>query len=422
MKLSCARESRCLMRMVLLLVAVLLPGTMMLAQTTTTLAVSPSTGPLAPNTVVTLTATVVTGSTPIHPGLVTFCDATAPHCVGLAVIGTAQLTSVGTAVLRFIPGSGSHSYNAVFAGTTTHATSTSPAESVTVSPSGPFPTATSIASSGVAGNYTLTATVVGIGILSLGPTGSVSFVDSTNGNSVLGTEALEPATLTQSFPNAPESPFSVGSQPQSVVVGDFNGDGIADLAVANSNSNTGSIFLGTGTGSFTQPTGSPHTVGQSPFAVAVGDFNGDGHADLAVANEGSNTVTILLGDGSGHFTTTGTPVAVGENPFDLAGGDFNGDVIADLAVANESTNTVTILLGDGSGHFTTTGTPVAVGDNPNAVAVGDFNGDGHADLAVANEGSNTVTILLGTGNGHFTPEPPIAVGNHPRLVAVGDFN
>jgi hypothetical protein len=415
---------RCL-RMVFLLVAALLPGTMMLAQTTTTtLTISPSSGPLAPNTVVTLTATVVAGSTHVHPGLVTFCDATATHCAGLAVIGTAQLTTAGTAVLRFIPGSGSHSYQAVFAGTTTHTTSTSPAEAVTVSPSGPLTTVTGISSSGSAGNYTLTATVVGIGILGLGPTGSVSFLDTTNGHSVLGTADLQYATPTQSFPNAPGSPFSVGSQPQSVVVGDFNGDGIADLAVANSNSNTVSIFLGTGTGAFTQATGSPHTVGQNPFALAVGDFNGDGHVDLAVANEGDGTVSILLGDGSGHFTTTGTPVAVGDNPFGLAVGDFNSDGFADLAVANESSNTVTILLGDGSGHFAPVpgSQQVAVGDNPNGVSVGDFNGDGHADLAVANEGSNTVTILLGTGTGHFTAEPPIAVGNHPRLVAVGDFN
>src|ERR1700733_8895933 len=211
-----AMATRCL-RMVLVLTVALLPETMMLAQaTTTTLAVLPSTGPLAPNTVVTLTATVVAGSTPVHPGLVTFCDASAAHCTGLAVLGTAQLTTAGTAILRFIPGSGSHSYQAVFAGTTTPTTSTSPAEAVTVSPLGPLSTATGIASSGIAGNYTLTATVVGIGILGLGPTGSVSFLDTTNGNSSLGTADLQSATPTQSFPNAPGSPFSVGSQPQSV--------------------------------------------------------------------------------------------------------------------------------------------------------------------------------------------------------------
>src|SRR5579871_6207722 len=116
MKIFCSGGSlHRLTRMVLLLVVGLLSGTRMLAQTTTTLAVSPSTGSLTPHTVVTLTATVVAGATPVHPGLVTFCDATAPHCVGLAVVGTAQLTTAGTAVLRFIPGSGSHSYHAVFA-------------------------------------------------------------------------------------------------------------------------------------------------------------------------------------------------------------------------------------------------------------------------------------------------------------------
>src|ERR1700733_6293933 len=120
MKLFCFCGSRCQMWMVLLLVSVVLSGTMMRAQTatTTTLELTPANSPVASQTLVTLTATVATGITAVSPGLVTFCDATATNCTGLAVVGTAQLTSAGTAVLRLIPGSGSHSYHAVFAGTT----------------------------------------------------------------------------------------------------------------------------------------------------------------------------------------------------------------------------------------------------------------------------------------------------------------
>src|SRR5579871_3090466 len=207
MKLFCSCGLRWLMWMVLLLVAVVLPGKMMRAQTatTTTLALTPASSPVAAQTLVTLTATVAAANTAVSPGLVTFCDATATNCTGLAVLGTAQLTSEGTAVLRLIPGSGSHSYHAIFAGTTTYTTSTSMPQSVTVLAPSSFPTTTSIASSGSADNYTLTATVVGIGNDTVGPTGNVDFIDTTDLNRSLGTATLGAATLAQNFANAPGS-------------------------------------------------------------------------------------------------------------------------------------------------------------------------------------------------------------------------
>ena len=397
--------------------------------TATTLAVSPSNmpgSPLAPQTVVTLTATAMTAvTTPVSPGLVTFCDATAPHCTGLAVLGTAQLTSAGTALLRFIPGSGSHSYIAVFAGATGNTTSTSAPQSVTVSPPTTSPTTTAITSSGSAGNYTLTATVVGTGSATAGPTGSVSFVDTTNGNSVLGTATLGTATLARGFANGPGSPITVGNLPVDAAVGDFNGDGIPDLAVANSEDNTVTILLGNGSGGFVPAAGSPVTVGGGPYGVVVGDFNGDGIADLAVANTNDNTVSILLGNGSGGFSAPGAAVAVGTHPFLVAVGDFNGDGIADLAVTNFTSNNVSILLGDGHGGFSQApGSPVTVGGGAYGVAVGDFNADGIADLAVTNQRDGNVSILLGNGGGGFTPATgsPVAVDTFPVSVAIGDFN
>ncbi len=425
MKLFCSCGLRRPMRMGLLLVAVALPGTMMRAQTatTTTLAVSPSSSPGSPlpsQTVVTLTATVATGSTAVSPGLVTFCDATATNCTGLAVLGTAQLTSDGTAVLRLIPGSGSHSYHAVFAGTTTYTTSTSMPQSVTVLPPSSFPTTSSIASSGSADNYTLTATIVGIGNSAAGPTGNVDFIDTTDLNRSLGIATLGAATLAQNFANATGSPFAVGINPNNAYVGDFNGDGIPDLVAPNPGSNNASILLGDGKGGFTS--GSPVVVGSTPLGVAVGDFNSDGITDLAVANFDPNTVSILLGNGDGTFReATGSPVAVGTNPDYVAVGDFNNDGIADVAVTNSGANTVSILLGDGSGRFTEVQPRVAVGSVPRGVVVGDFNGDGIADLEVANQGSNTVSILLGNGDGTFDTSQ-VAVGTNPFGVAVGDFN
>ena len=228
------------------------------------------------------------------------------------------------------------------------------------------------------------------------------------------------------FTAASGSPLTVGTGPTAIATGDFNGDGNADLAVANSNDNTVSILLGDGSGGFTAASGSPLTVGTGPTAIATGDFNGDGNADLAVANSNDNTVSILLGDGSGGFTAaSGSPLTVGTGPTAIATGDFNGDGNADLAVANSNDNTVSILLGDGSGGFTAaSGSPLTVGTGPTAIATGDFNGDGNADLAVANSNDNTVSILLGDGSGGFTAASgsPLTVGTGPTAIATGDFN
>src|SRR5207253_530444 len=141
--------------------------------------------------------------------------------------------------------------------------------------------------------------------------------------------------------------------------------------------------------------GNAHSVSSS----VVGDFNGDGKQDLAVINY-PNSLSILLGDGAGGFTTTN--YAIGSYAVSIAVGDFNGDGKQDLAVANYGTgsdpNTVSILLGDGAGGFRAR-TNFPVGSSPASVAVGDFNNDGKQDLAVANTGSNNVSILLGNGDG-----------------------
>src|SRR5208337_2169058 len=123
---------------------------------------------------------------------------------------------------------------------------------------------------------------------------------------------------------------------------------------------------------------SPAT-GEAPTFVAVGDFNGDGNLDLAVANGTDDTLSILLGDGTGNFTLNSSP-ATGPNPSWVAVGDFNNDGVLDLAVANAGTvssrgSTVTVMLGKGDGTFpvATTSSISSGGISPVAVAVGDFN-------------------------------------------------
>ncbi len=224
----------------------------------------------------------------------------------------------------------------------------------------------------------------------------------------------------------PRSDFATGSGPVSVVTADFDGDGRLDLAVVNTTDNTVSILLGNGDGTFR-----PHVdykTGMQPVAVAVGDFNGDGHPDLVVANKGvvtsvgSDNVSILLNDGKGAFPTH-TEFAAGTQPVAVAVGDFNADGHPDLVVANVGSDNVSILLNDGKGAFPTH-TEFAAGTQPMAVAVGDFNADGHPDLAVANQNSNNVSILLGntSNDGTFQPHVDYATGNKPVAVVIGDFN
>jgi FG-GAP-like repeat len=180
-----------------------------------------------------------------------------------------------------------------------------------------------------------------------------------------------------------------------IAAGDFNGDGKLDLAVT-SEANTVTILLGNGDGTFSQAHGSPISVGNFPAAIAVCDFNGDGKLDLAVANLQDDTVTILLGKGDGTFTpSSGSPISVGSEPGAIAIGDFTGNGKPGLAVANSGSNNVTILSGNGDGTFTPApGSPVSTGAAPSLLAAGDFNGSGRLGLAVGNTGDHTISILV----------------------------
>jgi hypothetical protein len=210
--------------------------------------------------------------------------------------------------------------------------------------------------------------------------------------------------------------YDVGSLPDSVTVGDVNGDGKLDLAVANRGSNTVSILLGNGDGTFRAAVN--YSV-NNPQSLAIGDFDRDGRLDLAVAKGSSNGVSILLGNGDGTFQTAMNYNA-GINTSSLAIGDFNKDGNLDLAAANAASNTVSILLGNGDGTF-----QAAVNysvNNPQSVVVGDFSGDGKLDLAVSNAASNTVSILPGNGDGTFQAAMNFSVGSNPLSLAADDFN
>ncbi|MEG4073763.1 DUF4347 domain-containing protein, partial [Microcoleus sp. Pol14C2] len=205
----------------------------------------------------------------------------------------------------------------------------------------------------------------------------------------------------------------------SVAVADFNKDGNSDLVTANNLTNNVSLLLGNGDGTF--GTATYFGVGSSPYTVAVGDFNGDGNSDLATANQSSNNVSILPGNGNGTFGAA-TNLSVGSNPYFVLVNDFNKDGKSDFATANFGSSSVSIVLQNADRTFAPA-TNFTVGNSPNYIALGDFNGDNNPDLATSNEGgSNNVSILLGTGTGSFSAATNFGVGTQPLAIASGDFN
>lgn len=372
--------------------------------------------------VVTLTAAVNAGPTAIAVGQVSFCDAAAALCTDVHLFGTAQLTKAGTAVLKFRPGIGNRSYKAIFSGTSSFAASTSGTATLLVT--GPAPTVTSIASSGSSGKYQLSATVVGVG--SVTPSGTVSFLDTSNSNTVLGTALLGNGVSGLNFVNSWTGPAGQTGLATNPLVADLNGDGNLDLIESGSSS----IFVLLGNGDGTFSTSALNSGGQA--ALAVGDFNGDGILDLLVTSGSlqSDTVTVWLGNGDGTFTPTGTNVSIGpagSNPWSGTVGDFNGDGILDAAILVDAPGgtgySLTVLLGNGDGTFTPASTSTAFPNSSHSFAVGDFNGDGILDLAAPNTVSNSVSIFLGNGDGTFSPAVVSpATGTDPGQMVAGDFN
>src|SRR5579872_2316915 len=220
--------------------------------------------------------------------------------------------------------------------------------------------------------------------------------------------------------------LNTGNQPGALVAADFNGDGIMDLAVADSADSRILVFLGKGDGTFIAANTSDCnlismcTNSVHPVAMAVGDFNGDGNVDLAVINRSISTVSILFGVGDGTFRLqSATPVAM-SGPTAIAAGDFNGDGITDLAINSPGTNAVVILLGRNTGIFKSSGTiPVTA---PGRLIAADFNNDQKIDLAVLSPGASTVTVFSGNGDGTFQAGVPYATGAGPQSILVGDFN
>ena len=269
--------------------------------------------------------------------------------------------------------------------------------------------------------------------------------------------------------------FTAGTMPMGVAVADFNHDGYPDMVVANKSANTISVYLSTGTGGFQSPatyptcggptaalaqdldlTGLPDIVvtcnnpssnviqvflnlgngtfdptmgdgtsnivlgtGKGPVALTSGDFNNDGHPDLAVADSLDGTITLFLSNPANNFTyyTVSTLSGFGM-PNGIVAANFSKSGNVDLAVTDGSTGAIHILTGDGTGGFTMSSSATVQSD-PTGIVAGDFNKDGAIDLAVLNSASGTVSILNGNNSGAFAVSRTIRVG--PATGTAGTY-
>jgi hypothetical protein len=224
--------------------------------------------------------------------------------------------------------------------------------------------------------------------------------------------------------------YTVGSQPYWIVSGDLNGDGYPDLVTANTNVNgptgTVSVLLNNKNGTFANA--ATYTVGKQPYQVAIGDVNGDGHPDLAVTNNGANTVTILFGSASGTFTVQAATLATCANPYGVAIGDFKHNGFPSVAVTCYASSQLEIFPNNGNGTFGspfmyTVGSSInGLTPNPASIALGDFNRDGNLDIVTGDTTANDVSFFAGNGNNTFNASVESPSLNFPDSIVAGDFN
>ncbi len=211
--------------------------------------------------------------------------------------------------------------------------------------------------------------------------------------------------------------FPVGDSPYDVAIADFNGDARQDLVAVNQWSSNVTLLRGNTNGTFS--TTGTAAAGQIPFWGVTGDFNNDGKADVIVSNNQTSSLSVLLGDGTGHLGTA-TNIPVGwRYPGDLAVSDFNNDGKQDFAM--DEGQGISIFLGNGAGGFSVAGS-FPSGVAPGSLAISDFNEDGKPDVVTVDENAHTAYILLGDGAGHLSSATGFPTINSAGAVAVGEFN
>jgi type II secretory pathway component HofQ len=260
-----------------------------------------------------------------------------------------------------------------------------------------------------------------------------TIVDLAVANQTAGTVSILHGNGDGTFTVEPSLTLPSGAGPTAIAVGDFNDDGFADLAVVNRNANTVSIFLGNGDETFQAPT-TTLVTGNAPTSIVAQAFNPNapGIIDLAVTNSTDNTLQIFLGNGKGTFTN-GVTYDTGVTPVFVASADVNLDGNLDLVVADSGAatttntvgNSVSVFLGNGDGTFILPGgtrMDFAAGTTPTSFVIADFNDDGIPDLLVTASGDDAAALMIGASGGFFNAPIEVPVGTTPDSVATADFN
>ncbi|MCH7691011.1 MAG: VCBS repeat-containing protein [candidate division Zixibacteria bacterium] len=224
---------------------------------------------------------------------------------------------------------------------------------------------------------------------------------------------------TGSFSGFTTYPFSGNGVASPNEGGDFNGDGIIDLAVGATITDKLRILLGDGLGGFNSVV--EYTGGLGMRGVTVMDIDGDGDDDIITSNISSNNISIFLNNGNGVFSTV-IPVESGSSgEFACAAADANNDGIPDLFVGTQGSSEIVLLLGDGQGGLEFASKVAAMG-RPWMLAVGDVNGDGNVDVVSANSTSNNAVVIFGNGLGGMSPAVIYSVPPFAIAIDLGDLD
>jgi hypothetical protein len=217
--------------------------------------------------------------------------------------------------------------------------------------------------------------------------------------------------------------------PHGIAAADLDRDGNVDLMIDSWGQNQLELLRGDGRGHFTEWQMVP--VGQHPYQrPRIADVNRDGWPDLLASNLDSKDLSVILGGPRGFAPAPGSPFAAGDGPFGLAAGDLDGDGHLDIAVVDSPSSAVqsgrdglTLLLGDGTGHFSKTAqSPLETGSRPNRLAVGDLDRNGHEDVVVSRTDTGSIAIFyLGSKAAQLRREE-IAVGPGAKGVAIADLD
>jgi hypothetical protein len=219
--------------------------------------------------------------------------------------------------------------------------------------------------------------------------------------------------------------------PAGIVLADFNGDTRLDVATSELFDDAVTVQLGNRDATGTFGSARSFTVLGSPFGIAAGDLDGDLDVDIVVTASDFSVVVVLSGNGDGTFEVpdcSSDPLpsgclAVGLSPAGVTVGDINDDGDLDIAVANEDSDSVSVLLNNGDGSFQgAVDLDAGLFSFPEAARIADFNADGNMDIVSANSETDEVAVFLQGDDGSFEDAVFFPVSTSPFAVVVADFN